>query len=194
MDTHGQLWVKVDRLLWERWDPIGVNEHDGAVGEYSGYVSQIVFLLERNASIEEIAQHLSEIVTKRMGLFDDKEHSHDTASMLKALYMQLKPELIPLAEVSDEQEFWAGTLFRHYNVGMNIKDKTDDYYEYMLIDNHEPYMFLANISLQAGRYKAGHVIAHVKKLENVNRHVVTGAAMKLSFGIEHTFLVNDRLT
>jgi hypothetical protein len=196
MDTHAQLYVKVDRLLWERWDPIGVNEHDDAEGEYSGYVSQIVVLLERNAGVEEIAQHLSEIVTKRMGLLDDKEHSHDTASMLKALFMQLKPELIPLADVPDEQEFWAGTRFRQVNVGMNIKNKSDDFYEYMLINDNSirDYMLLANVSLEAGRYKAGFVIAHVRTLENVNRHVVTGAAMKFSFGIEETFLVDDRLT
>jgi len=85
MDAHAQLYVRVARLLWAEWDPIGVNDYGGPDDEYNMYVPEIVVMLERNMDIEEIAKHLSEIATKRMGLFDNREHSLSTAEKLKAL-------------------------------------------------------------------------------------------------------------
>ncbi|MBL7964823.1 MAG: hypothetical protein JNM31_13380 [Flavobacteriales bacterium] len=97
-------------------------------------------------------------------------------------------ELVPLGNVPDDHEFWSGTLFRLYNVGMNVKDKSEDFYEYMLVDDNDPdHMILANSSREAGRYKRGLVICHVKRLKGASRAVVTGAAMKFSFGTEHTY-------
>jgi hypothetical protein len=102
-------------------------------------------------------------------------------------------ELIPLRDVPDDQEFWRGSLFRLYEVGMNVKDKTDDFYEYMLVlDNSFPgFMILANSSREAGQAKRGAVICHVQLLEKADRAVVTGAAMKYSFGTEHTYWVKE---
>ena len=83
-------------------------------------------------------------------------------------------------------------LFQLHNVGMNVKDKSEDFYEYMLVDDNDTdHMILANSSREAGRYKRGLVICHVKQLQNVNRRVVTGAAMKYSFGTEHTYWVKE---
>ncbi len=53
------------------------------------------------------------------------------------------------------------------------------------------YMILANSSREAGRAKRGQVICHVKMLEDANRAVVTGAAMKYSFGTELTYWVKE---
>lgn len=102
-------------------------------------------------------------------------------------------ELVPLKDIPDDHEFWSGSLFRLYDVGMNVKDKTDDFYEYMLVlDLSFPdYMILANSSREAGSAKRGSVMCHVKKLEGANRHVVIGAAMKYSFGTEHTYWVKE---
>ena len=86
MDARAELWTKVDRLLWVEWDPIGINDYGGPDDEYRGYVPEVVSLLERNASSEEIAKSLSEIATKTMGLsLENHEHSLSTAIKLKAL-------------------------------------------------------------------------------------------------------------
>jgi hypothetical protein len=103
----------------------------------------------------------------------------------------MNTKLIALAEIDDDKEFWCGSIFRLYGVGMNVKEEKDDYYDYMLIDNHDEYMILANVTRDKGRHKAGYVIANVKKLENVNRIVVTAKAMKYSFGIENTFWISE---
>jgi hypothetical protein len=52
----------------EEWDPIGVDDMPEAADEYDGYIGSIYALLRDSASDERIAQHLSEIETKTMGL------------------------------------------------------------------------------------------------------------------------------
>jgi hypothetical protein len=55
-------------VLMEEWDPIGVNEVPEAADEYDGYIGGIYALLRDGASDERLAEHLSEIETKTMGL------------------------------------------------------------------------------------------------------------------------------
>ncbi len=98
-------------------------------------------------------------------------------------------KLIPLSEVDDRAIFVRGTRFRIYNVGLNVKDKKDDYYEYMLADNpSEPeYMLLTNVV----GYKSGSSLALVKTLEDKTKQGVNGQAIKYSMGIENTFLLKE---
>jgi hypothetical protein len=70
MEKYAARSVKqqIDRILWEVWDPIGVNKISPARDEYSGYVNGVFQLLRPRASDEEIAQHLLTIVHDRMEL------------------------------------------------------------------------------------------------------------------------------
>ncbi|GAA4055506.1 hypothetical protein GCM10022409_48400 [Hymenobacter glaciei] len=99
-------------------------------------------------------------------------------------------QLIPLNEIASDAEFFRGTRFRSYKVGMSNVNEEDDYYEYLLVDNGDPYMLLVNSSSGHGRIKAGNVMCYVQKLPNVNRAVVTAAAMQYSMGLANIFLVN----
>ena len=84
--TEDSLYVRVDRLLGKEWDPFGLDEGRDANDEYHGYVSGIVALLTQNAGIEEIASHLTEIATKRMGLpLDRSAYIRNIATKLKGL-------------------------------------------------------------------------------------------------------------
>ena len=69
MEKYAARSVKqqIDRILWEVWDPIGVNKI-APRDEYSGYVNGVFQLLTSGASDEEIAQHLLTIVHDRMEL------------------------------------------------------------------------------------------------------------------------------
>lgn len=99
--------------------------------------------------------------------------------------------LIPLSEIDDAREFWSGTRIRLFNVGLNVSDKSHDYYDYMLVEiPWEPSLMLAtNVTMGAGRNKAGNTMCSVKTLEGVDRFVVTGAALKFSFGTVDTYLL-----
>jgi hypothetical protein len=99
--------------------------------------------------------------------------------------------LVPFTELEDHFEFWAGTRFRVFNVGMNSQDKSQDYYDYMLIavPGESDWMLAANVTRDAGRHKAGASLCMVQTLKGVGRFVVTAASLKASVGIVDTYLL-----
>lgn len=70
MEKYAARRIKqeIERVLWEVWDPIGVNQFSDARDEYSSYVNEVFELLTSGASDESIAEHLLRIATQRMGL------------------------------------------------------------------------------------------------------------------------------
>ncbi|MBF8965717.1 hypothetical protein I0P70_20865 [Pontibacter sp. FD36] len=68
-----ELYKAVDEILWEDWDPIGVNGF-APRDEYQSYVPEIFTMLNEGKDENEIADRLIQIATERMGLFEDREH------------------------------------------------------------------------------------------------------------------------
>lgn len=79
-----KLWKSVDRILWNNWDPIGIND-SGPTDEYRGYVPAIVKLLIGNADVKEIATQLHLFVYEDMGLDSTLETNMDVAHELHEL-------------------------------------------------------------------------------------------------------------
>lgn len=70
-DLTTDLSVRIEavrQVLWEVWDPIGVNASTGAFGEYDSYAPAIVSLLARGCSARELETHLIKLETGSMGL------------------------------------------------------------------------------------------------------------------------------
>lgn len=83
MSSHtGELYRRVDEVLYYVWDPIGVSDEPCARGEYRGYVPKILHLVETSDDIDPISAELREIVSTRMGLAADKERCDETARLL----------------------------------------------------------------------------------------------------------------
>ena len=80
-----ELWKKVDRIFWEEWDPIGVNDCGGAKDEYRGYVPSIIKLLEDGADEMKIAKLLHEHANINMGLSSNLSDHIGIAQKLKKL-------------------------------------------------------------------------------------------------------------
>ncbi len=59
---------QISQILWEQWDPIGVNDEPQARNEYDGYVSHIFVLLSNGADDVKIAAHFCQLETGSMGL------------------------------------------------------------------------------------------------------------------------------
>ncbi len=53
-------------LLWEEWDPLGVNESLAAQSEYDGYAFRIWVALERGATADQVEAYLDRVVTSDM--------------------------------------------------------------------------------------------------------------------------------
>jgi len=72
----------VDLVLWEHWDPIGVNDNPAARNEYSGYVRSVVSLLQDGADPFKLAQHLHSLERASMGIETHPDHRSRVAQHL----------------------------------------------------------------------------------------------------------------
>jgi len=77
------LYQRVDEVLHYLWDPIGVSGIPAARNEYQSYVPIVFALLNENASMEQIAGYLNEIVTKQMGLRENTDATRHVAAVLQ---------------------------------------------------------------------------------------------------------------
>jgi hypothetical protein len=65
---QNQLYTFIDELLWQEWDPIGINSYFEVKDEYSSYAGQVFSLVVRGATAEELAQKLLSIEQEMIGL------------------------------------------------------------------------------------------------------------------------------
>ncbi|NOQ72928.1 MAG: hypothetical protein GQ574_13045 [Crocinitomix sp.] len=100
----------------------------------------------------------------------------------------MKNNLIPLDEISSNKLFWKGTRFRLYNVGLNVENSVDDYYEYMLAEYPGDGEFMLLTCVEG--YKSGSTLALVKTIQDKSKLAVNGKALKFSMGTENTYLLN----
>ena len=77
---------EIKNLLWEEWDPIGVNYNPNLSDEYDSCADEIYAMLRRGADAEEIARYLSWVVTALMGLGTDDRHSVTIATKALAIH------------------------------------------------------------------------------------------------------------
>jgi len=82
-----KLWIKVDKILWEEWDPIGVNDYGGPDDEYRGYIPSVMKLLEEKADEIKIAKLLHQHANRNMGLSTRLENHKKVAQILKELIL-----------------------------------------------------------------------------------------------------------
>ena len=66
--TAKRMLNAVRRVLWETWDPIGVNDRADASDEYDSYAPTIVGMLLRDCTAHDLERHLSKLETDSMGL------------------------------------------------------------------------------------------------------------------------------
>jgi hypothetical protein len=79
--------LKISKVLYESWDPIGINELSGFDDEYDSYIGEIALLLERVATVDEISSLLKRIALERMGLSSPEldKRSLSVAAVLHSL-------------------------------------------------------------------------------------------------------------
>lgn len=80
-----ELWIKVDKILWEDWDPIGVNDYGGPDDEYRDYVSSIIKLLESDVNESKITKLLHQHANVNMGLNTRLAEHEEIAKKIKDL-------------------------------------------------------------------------------------------------------------
>jgi len=81
---------KINRVLQNEWDPIGVADVPEAQDEYESYVPQIYAMLIRGRPVREIFDYLWRAETQHMGLCGNQQRTMHIAETLAAL--QSRPE------------------------------------------------------------------------------------------------------
>ncbi|HYW08872.1 MAG TPA: hypothetical protein VE913_18055 [Longimicrobium sp.] len=80
------LTLAVDSILWNVWDPIGVNDAPEARDEYTSYAPEVTGLLVAGASDNEIRSYLAGIILESMGLsWVNPDRERLTLAALRAL-------------------------------------------------------------------------------------------------------------
>ena len=86
MATESRLLPAVRGILFEKWDPIGVNDSELCRNEYDSYASALVRLLLDGADEFKLAARLSEFKRVSMGMSAiDEELDREVARRLLAL-------------------------------------------------------------------------------------------------------------
>jgi hypothetical protein len=77
------FFEKVKELLWEVWDPIGVNDGENDWNdEYDSYAPHVFRLAIEGKDAMRIAQSLSLSISQNMGLTPNKEHDLHVAKAI----------------------------------------------------------------------------------------------------------------
>ena len=82
--------ARINSVLFERWDPIGVNDTEVAKDEYLSYAPEIYSFLARGEPADFIGRHLDFLASTRMGVGAHAAQSLAVASELKALWQRLQ--------------------------------------------------------------------------------------------------------
>ncbi|MFN0049073.1 MAG: hypothetical protein ACKVOU_08135 [Cytophagales bacterium] len=81
---YKELYQDIDEILWNDWDPIGIND-TAPRDEYQSYTPTIFTLKNKGADQEVIAQKLFELETKNMGLDGNIKHCRQVAEKIVML-------------------------------------------------------------------------------------------------------------
>lgn len=79
---HKELYKKIDEILWQDWDPIGINHKENIRDEYYGYIPQVFSLKIQGANNKKIADYLYEIETKNIGTNGNKQNCEFVAKKI----------------------------------------------------------------------------------------------------------------
>jgi len=81
---------RIHDVLWNDWDPIGVNDY-GPDDEYDSYIGGIYRILSGKPTESELIGYLYQIETETMGQpFHNKELLHPIAQKLMEIDVTLK--------------------------------------------------------------------------------------------------------
>lgn len=77
-------YKRIDDILWNDWDPIGINDI-APRDKYYSYIPDMLQLLKANASVEEVSKRLYQLETINMGVPGDIETCRKVAEKIKAI-------------------------------------------------------------------------------------------------------------
>lgn len=93
--AHQEFGQRVDALLWEKWDPIGINASMDARGEYRSYAARICAMLREGSRKQEILDYLYWAESVHMGLSCSQEQAEAKNSAIADEILQEFAKIAP---------------------------------------------------------------------------------------------------
>jgi len=92
-EKHKLLYKEIDKILWEDWDPIGVNNIDsvGIRDEYASYLNKVFSMVINNkSSFAEISNYLCMVESDKIGLIPpDRKKANDVAAKILVAFKKI---------------------------------------------------------------------------------------------------------
>jgi len=76
----------IEKILWEDWDPIGINVIVTANDEYDSYAPQVYKLLQEGKNAEEVAKYLSHVDGELIGNTPNESRNLEVAKKLIQIF------------------------------------------------------------------------------------------------------------
>jgi hypothetical protein len=77
-----ESYKKINKILWQDWDPLNINDYGGPNDEYDGYAPEIFKLVSERAHFDTIASELNKIAMDKMGRNGNIEHCKEVAKKI----------------------------------------------------------------------------------------------------------------
>lgn len=81
-EEHKKIYKAIDEILWNDWDPIGVNDIEEVRDEYQSYTPHIFSLTIQGVNKIKLSNHLFDIETKNMGMTGNLNHCQGIAEKI----------------------------------------------------------------------------------------------------------------
>ncbi|QDT29365.1 hypothetical protein [Gimesia panareensis] len=113
MNVDSHLVHLVHDILFREWDPLGVNDDEKAVREYSRYIVGIVQLLKSGADERRVAEHLLRIQENELGISPrDPQRDQVIAARLLVAYEIARRRIRPARSAEE--------LLERYQAGERV--------------------------------------------------------------------------
>lgn len=87
-----QLVMTIRKMLWEDWDPIGVNQFPEAADEYDSYAPEVAELVRSGTTEQAFFDWLWALETGHIGLEGDRENTKQFAAKLREIAAEFDSE------------------------------------------------------------------------------------------------------
>lgn len=77
-----ELGIRIDEILFYKWDPLNLSNSTWARDEYRSYVPKVLRLALESKSYHPIADHLSQIAAEAMRMDESRQHHVRVAKLI----------------------------------------------------------------------------------------------------------------
>lgn len=84
-DEVKELCIRIDEIMFYKWDPIHLSNSNWPRDEYESYVPEVIRLTLESKSYHPIADYLTHVSTEIIGMTENRKHDIEIAKLIFSL-------------------------------------------------------------------------------------------------------------